>query len=179
MTRVLNIIHDASILFLTWHRTKGRFRDIASMAEAKSNVVTKMLLNGLCVVHPDSCLGISSLVDTDTRCHLLRASPPDCPERPTVMMRVGCDCRVHLVLNIVDAVLTVTGASIPISSILSAFAHIFWIYIKIFDDTSIFTALSVSRTNDILLWLTCLVFFQIHTAHPLLFLPDPSQGSSR
>lgn len=110
VTRVLNIVHDAAILFLTWYKTRGGLRDIASQTEARGNVVTKMLLNGNSLVHLTP-LGANPLVDPG-RCYLLRASQCVCTEWSIIM--TDLDYRVHLVLNIVDAVLTVTGASISL-----------------------------------------------------------------
>ncbi|TFY62698.1 hypothetical protein EVJ58_g3690 [Rhodofomes roseus] len=83
LTRIFNIIHDALILFLTWYRTRGGLLDLARRTEEGDSVVTRLLLNG--------AIYFMSVVSTLVL-------------RILLILR----CRVHLFLNLADAVLTVT-----------------------------------------------------------------------
>ncbi|KZT70064.1 hypothetical protein DAEQUDRAFT_764825 [Daedalea quercina L-15889] len=65
--RVLNIMHDALILFFTWLKTRGRLREYGHAFYMRNSLMTRLLLNGAIYFI------------------------------------------VHLALNILDAVLTVTG----------------------------------------------------------------------
>ncbi|KAH9930775.1 uncharacterized protein B0H18DRAFT_1116886 [Fomitopsis serialis] len=116
LMRILNIIHDALILFLTWYRTRGMLRDLARKAEDDDSVSTRLLLNGaiyFMLVHIAIALRIS---DAFTVVH-----------------------SVHLFLNVADAVLTVTKVGLGcIHTIprITASRNT-----QVFDDTSIFNGI--------------------------------------